>query len=162
MADCPLTPPCLAVNDPVCPQKPEPEALFEAVLLGCHAALFVEVIFELRRQHTLDLPHASARILDAMHGDIYEALHAAIAELATATHCSPRLYNLGQAMQAFFGAECSVEQKRQRARIIRRLSHLADASGEPLSNFYELQQIFINLSKYHLLPMDRSDLELTG
>lgn len=154
MANSPLLPPSVAVNDPAHPRKPNSAALLEAVLLAYHAALFLEALFKMRDPHDAGISASDARALDTMHDDIYDALHEAIAKLAKAAQCPAKFRNLAKDMRDFFGAECAIAQNQRRIGIIRKLKRLATSDAETYPHFDVMRHLFVHVSKDHAVVPD--------
>lgn len=154
MANGHLPPPVEAVNETASP-SPADAALLQVVLLGYHAALFVEQVAE----HAMLNSKFTRTTFKAMHNDIYEALHAAIEQLAQAEDCQTAYRQIGWLMASFFGAECREEQISHHDDLLEHLAELDASASEQTSSevFGVLNYAFAALSEAHWL-----DPEPTG
>lgn len=155
MADSHLPPTDDAVNDPSHPAKTD-TGLLQAVLHGCYAALLVEQFGKLTLESISQGPKPRLSAFDAfdsMHHDVYQALHAAITQLAT-ERCKIGYQQIGQLMDAFFGAECRADQITYHGALLDHLATL-DASGSGSAPDHAilaaLRHLFAELSKTHWL-----------
>lgn len=144
-----------AVNDPAHPETPRAEELLQAVQLGCYAALIVERIAQLIAQDAPKLSRSQGAQFDSMHHDVYDALHSAIEQLASAPHIPSEYRDIGRLLGGFFSAESSEDQMLHHNELIRHLEQLNACSNATVpSSFGVIRNLFVHLSKSHRLDPD--------